>query len=187
MFVHSSGDKEVVRTLYQKLIADGFKPWLDEEDILPGHDWNNEIRCAVRNSHVVVVCLSASSTTKEGYVQKEIKLALDVADEKPPDTIFLIPARLDECPVPERLSTWHWVDLYLGPGYERLVSALREREVQRARSMSAPSKTVPPLAPTAEATVGANVPPQNVITPEMNQPARHGVDRSRVRGHPDRR
>jgi TIR domain len=67
---HSSADKEVVRDLFGKLVRDGFKPWLDEENILPGQDWNTEIRRAVRNSHVVVVCLSRSSITKEGYVQK---------------------------------------------------------------------------------------------------------------------
>ena len=124
---HSSGDKEAVRDLYAKLTADGFSPWLDEENILPGQDWNNEIRRAVRASHVVVVCLSASSITKEGYVQKEIKLALDVADVKPSATIFPIPARLDPCEVPERLSGLHWVDLYAPRGYERLVAALRAR------------------------------------------------------------
>jgi hypothetical protein len=45
---HSSGDKEAVRNLYGRLKQDGFRPWLDEEDLLPGHDWNDEIRRAVR-------------------------------------------------------------------------------------------------------------------------------------------
>ena len=35
---HSSADKEAVRKFYQRLRRDGFKPWLDEEDILPGQD-----------------------------------------------------------------------------------------------------------------------------------------------------
>jgi len=33
---HSSGDKPEVRNLYQRLSNDGFDPWLDEEDLLPG-------------------------------------------------------------------------------------------------------------------------------------------------------
>jgi hypothetical protein len=127
---HSSSDKEPVRTLYAKLKADGFNPWLDEEDILPGQDWEHEIRQAVRFSHIVIVCLSPSSITKEGYVQKEIRIALDVAEEKPPGTIFLIPARLHDCQVPERLQGSQWVDLFVDRGYERLVTALRRREAQ---------------------------------------------------------
>jgi hypothetical protein len=50
-------------------------------------------------------------------VQKEIKFALDVADEQPEDTIFLIPLKLEECDVPERLARWHWVDPVGPHGY----------------------------------------------------------------------
>ena len=81
----------------------------------------------MRSADVVLGCLSPRSVGKEGYVQKEIKFALDVADEKPPDTIFLIPVRLEECTVPERLRPWHWVDFWLPRGYEKLLRALRER------------------------------------------------------------
>jgi hypothetical protein len=37
---HSSGDKIAVRKLYHRLRADGFNPWLDEEDLIPGQDWD---------------------------------------------------------------------------------------------------------------------------------------------------
>jgi formylglycine-generating enzyme required for sulfatase activity len=65
---------------------------------------------------------------QEGFVQKEISIALDVADQKPEGTIFVIPARLDEnLEVPERLSQWHWVNLFEESGYRRLVHALNTR------------------------------------------------------------
>jgi hypothetical protein len=127
---HSSGDKDVVHNLYDSLKSDGFEAWLDRENILPGQEWDSEIRKAVRTSDVVVVCLSKSSITKEGYVQKEIKLALDVDEEKPEGTIFVIPARLEDCQVPQRLAGWQWVNLFERRGYERLVAALRVREEQ---------------------------------------------------------
>ena len=75
----------------------------------------------------MIVCLSRASITKTGYVQKEIKVALDVADEQPEGTIFLIPLRLEECEVPQRLSRWHWVNLFEPGGYERLLRALTVR------------------------------------------------------------
>lgn len=81
---HSSNDKPVVRQLYQKLrIEDWIQPWLDEEELYPGQDWNFEIEKAVEAADVILVCLSKGSTTKEGYVQREIRIALDYADYKP--------------------------------------------------------------------------------------------------------
>ena len=93
-----------MRELYQHLVADGFDAWLDEEKLMPGQEWDLEIRKAVRNSDTVIACLSKSSITKEGYVQKEIRLALDIADEKPEGTIFLIPARFEDCNISNRIS-----------------------------------------------------------------------------------
>jgi hypothetical protein len=124
---HSSADKSAVRELYHRLRADGFAPWLDEEDLLPGQDWEREIPRAVRQSDIVIVCLSPQASNKEGYIQKEIKLALDAADEKPEGTIFLVPLKLEECNVPDRLNRWQWVNLFSPNGYERLIRALQSR------------------------------------------------------------
>ena len=127
---HASGDKPAVSRLYQRLVKDGMDPWLDKKVLLPGQDWPREIRKAVKSSDVVLVCLSRGSITKEGFVQKEIKFALDAADEKPPGTIFLIPVKLEECEVPERLGGIHWTDLFRRGGYNLLKDALRERAQQ---------------------------------------------------------
>jgi len=124
---HSSSDKPRVRALRRSLLDGGIEPWFDEEDILPGQDWELEIRKAIRASDVVLVCLSRTSVSKVGYLQKEIKHVLDVADEQPEGTIFLIPVRLEPCEVPERLCRWQWVDLFEEAGYPRLLRALRNR------------------------------------------------------------
>jgi hypothetical protein len=123
---YASEDRPAVRQLYHRLCADGVDAWLDVEKLLPGEVWREAIPRAVRASDVVIVCLSHNST-KAGYVQKEIRLALDVADEQPEGTIFLIPARLEEYTVPDRLSCWHWVNLFEEKGYERLMRALHAR------------------------------------------------------------
>jgi HEAT repeat protein len=133
---HASQDKAAVRELRAQLQAVGAEPWLDEDQILPGHDWEQEIARAVRSSHVVLVCLSRSSINKEGYVQKEIRLALDIADEKPDGTIFVIPARIEECEVPARLRRWAWVDLFAANGCQRLIEAVRSRAASLAQRTS---------------------------------------------------
>jgi ATP-dependent Clp protease ATP-binding subunit ClpC len=124
---HSSKDKPAVRELYARLKEGHFDPWLDEEDLLPGQEWEFEITNAVRSCQVVVVCLSPDSVSKAGYLQREIKKVLDVADEQPEGTIYVIPLKLAECEVPSRLRRWHWVSMFEAKGFERLVLALRER------------------------------------------------------------
>ena len=71
---HSSGDKERVRRLYRRLMADGIDCWLDDERLLPGQDWEYEINRAISKSKFVLACLSKASITKAGYVQKELKM-----------------------------------------------------------------------------------------------------------------
>jgi hypothetical protein len=121
---HSSEDKSVVRNLYARLLADGFEPWLDEKKLLPGLPWQSTIASAVRESDLVIVCLSRRSVSKTGFVQKEIKYALDVALEQSEGTMFIVPLKIEECDVPESLSEWQWVNWFDNDGYERLMSAL---------------------------------------------------------------
>ena len=127
---HSSTDKAAVRELYERLRTDGIDPWLDEENLLPGQAWEQEIPKAVRNNDIVIVCLSRTAVGKTGYVQKEIRYALDVADELPDGTIFLIPLRLEHCEIPDRLRRWHCVNLFEEKGYEKLMRALQFRAAE---------------------------------------------------------
>ncbi|MCO1659692.1 toll/interleukin-1 receptor domain-containing protein [Pseudonocardia humida] len=127
---HSSGDKQHVRRLYHHLVADGIRCWFDERDLIPGQDWDLEIRRAIKAASFVVACLSRAPITKAGYIHRELRFALDRADEQPHDSIFIIPVRLEECEVPERLTRIHRVDLFAPGGYENLLRALRYRPAQ---------------------------------------------------------
>ena len=44
---HSSNDKPLIRQIYQKLTAQGIRPWLDEEGIAPGTKFQDEIQQAI--------------------------------------------------------------------------------------------------------------------------------------------
>ena len=123
---HAHADRDPVRGLYARLTQDGVDAWLDKAKLLPGQDWELEIRKAVREADVVVVCLS-KQFNQAGFRQKEVRLALDTAMEKPEGEIFIIPARLDECDNLESLRKWHWVNLFEADGYEMLMRAFRAR------------------------------------------------------------
>lgn len=146
---HSSTDKPEVRSLCRRLREDGFDPWLDEEELLPGQEWQEEIPRAVRASDVVIVCLSRNSISKEGYLQREIRDALYVAEEKPEGTVFIIPVRLQRVEVPRRLSQWQWANLFEEHGYGRLIRTLAIRAEKLGayspvKPRSAESRGLPP-------------------------------------------
>jgi hypothetical protein len=143
----------MVRELYQKLNAEGWIDiWLDEEKLLPGQDWDYEIDKALDSSDAVIVTLSTGSVSKEGYVQKELRFALDIALEKPEGTIFILPVRLDDCERPRRLRAIQGID-YFPPehrefAYTRLRRSLELRAAalgivtQAAQSTPAPVKSI---------------------------------------------
>ena len=101
-------DREVAKRLYDDLKGAGVSPWMDTEDLLPGQNWKVIIPQVLKESSYVLVLLSSHSVSKRGFVQKELKKALDLLDEFSPYDIFVIPVRLDECqPADERLQNLH--------------------------------------------------------------------------------
>ena len=125
---HASQDKPAVRGLYKRLAAETWiDPWLDEEKILPGQDWNLEIQKAIHDAEIIIVCLSKESVAKEGYVQREFRIALDLAQEKPEGTIYVIPLKLTDCSIPSRFKQWQWVDYFTPNAYGRLLKSLHLR------------------------------------------------------------
>jgi formylglycine-generating enzyme required for sulfatase activity len=129
---HSSGDKPIVRELYHKLHAEPWiQPWLDEEELYPGEDWDLAIQKAVEESDAVLVCLSNNSITKRGYVQKELRFVLDIALEMPEETIFIIPLRLEACDPPRSLREWQYADYFPESqrkrAFNRLLVSLQKR------------------------------------------------------------
>lgn len=131
---HASADKPKVRELYRTLKRRGVQPWLDAENLIPGQNWEVEIPKAILSADAIIICLSPNSVDKEGYVQKEIKFALDKALEMPEGRIFIIPAKLEECNLPFSLRPYQAVNLYEKEGNTRLMKALKLRASQLERN-----------------------------------------------------
>lgn len=123
---HASQDKPIVRELYRRLLAEGWiDPWLDEEKLLPGQDWTIGTEKAVETTDAMVVCISNASVTKEGYVHREIRFGLSLAQEMPEGKIYILPARIEDASVPNSLSGLQWVNLYEDNGYSLLIRGLK--------------------------------------------------------------
>jgi hypothetical protein len=92
---------------------------------LPDQTWEKVIAEAIKKCNVVFVCLSNKSISRAGYVQKEIGYALDIALMHPEDAIFIVPVKLEECEVPDRLNRWQSVNLFEDKGYKKLMESLK--------------------------------------------------------------
>lgn len=123
---YAKEDADAVRRVRARLLGDGFRPWLDEHDLLPGQDWDSTIRAVIRQCGAFIVFISRSSVTKTGYFQKEIREALAAADLRPDSRVFVLPVRLDDSTPPASLQRWQWVDLQQRAGYQKLTTVLRE-------------------------------------------------------------
>ena len=134
---YASQDKPAVRELSGRLAGEGWiDPWLDEKKLLPGQDWRTKIEEAVETSDIVIICLSSNSVSQEGFVQKELRYAREIAFEKPDETIFLIPLRLDDCTVPRGLRFYQWGDYFgeqVDETYSALLESLKVRYEQKLR------------------------------------------------------
>jgi hypothetical protein len=127
-------DAEAANRLYNDLKKAGLNPWLDTKSLLPGQKWKIAIKNAIRNSRYFIALLSSNSVEKRGYVQKELKEALQILDEFPESQIFIIPVRLDDCNINDsRLNELHRVDLF--PDWEQgIQEALRSLRLEENKS-----------------------------------------------------
>jgi TIR domain len=116
-------DLDLAKRMFDELTNAGFKPWFDKECLLPGQRWEVGIEQAIRSSNYFIALLSSNSVAKRGFVQKEIRRALNVLEQMPESDIFLIPARLDEChPSHSALEELNWVDMF--PDWEKGVEKI---------------------------------------------------------------
>ncbi|MCP4105134.1 MAG: DUF1566 domain-containing protein, partial [Desulfobacteraceae bacterium] len=105
------------KKLHDDLKSKGMEPWLDKEKILPGQNWKILISKAIKECNYFLALLSTNSVSKNGFVRKELKIALEIYNNYSPEDVFIIPARINECePVDERLQYLQWADLF--PSYE---------------------------------------------------------------------
>jgi hypothetical protein len=123
-------DEEQARRMFEDLRAAGVSPWFDKDSLLPGQRWKTAIKAAIRDCRFFIAILSSNSINKRGYVQKELKDALEVLDEYPSSAIFIIPVRLDNCvPSDDRLGDLHWVDMFpnWSDGLARIIKTIESQ------------------------------------------------------------
>lgn len=131
---YAKEDRDFAIKIYSDLKDHGYLPWIDLYDILPGQPWEKTIHAAIKSCNFFLALLSTNSISKKGFVQKEIRYALDFLDEFPPSEIFVIPIRLNECcPEHDKLKNLQWLDFYRSyeESFKRLISTLSRGETDQ--------------------------------------------------------
>lgn len=106
-------DEKAAKDIFNELKQNGVNIWADFDSLVAGSKWEPAIKKAIKESRFFLAVLSKNSVSKKGFVQKEMKLALNVLDEFPEQDIYVIPIRLNECsPSHEKLKELHWVDMF---------------------------------------------------------------------------
>jgi len=124
--LYARSDEKAVRRLYNRLSKAGASVWMDRKKLLPGQDWQSEIRQAIYSSDIIIVCLSKQFNKQGGYRHEELRIALEKANTLPNDVLFIVPVLLENCEMPESLQRWQRVDLFETSGYKKLMSTLNE-------------------------------------------------------------
>ena len=140
---YAQEDNEIAKRIYQDLRRRSIEVWYDKESLLPGQTWKNEIKKAIRNSRYFLALFSSNSVNKRGYVQKELKEALDVLDEFPSSEVFIIPIRLDDCEISEdRIKELQIIDLYdsYESGLEKIIRVVRSNMLGAVQLLSLTGK-----------------------------------------------
>ncbi len=161
---HASEDKPAVLALHERLKQAGYKPWLDKKDLIPGQNWRSVIPKAIADSQLFIACLSQRSIAKQGFVQREFKMALNQYADRPPNSIYLIPLRLDECDIPDlrqeeyglNLRDLHWLDYWEEDGFEQLERAITYQFKLEPEEPKQPVIVTPPLSVFNFEIVGVN-------------------------------
>ncbi len=122
---YANKDQERVKPFFKELDRQGFTVWMDCFRLKGGQNWDFEIKRAQEKSEFVISFLSNNSVARRGYVQREMKDAVDKLKEKLIDDIYLIPVLLDDdLEIPPEVKELQCIRASNPDGMQDLVDAL---------------------------------------------------------------
>jgi hypothetical protein len=101
---------------------------MDEQNLLPGQFWHDEVKKAIEQCEVTVVLISGAAVIKTGFWSKELEIIMKKSHEQKGRAIVAV--RLDKSKLPEPLGSLQWIDYFASDGPDQLIGAI-ERSVAR--------------------------------------------------------
>lgn len=135
---YSSKDKTVVRTIAERLRADGLRVWFDDWELKPGDSIPAKIEQGLEQSRVLVLCLSSNAFGSDWAALESGTFRF--RDPLNKERRF-IPLRLDDAPIKGSLVQFVFIDWREGEQeYQSLFKACRQQVEQMRSEVVAGSK-----------------------------------------------
>ncbi|WP_129582212.1 toll/interleukin-1 receptor domain-containing protein, partial [Rodentibacter caecimuris] len=148
---YAKEDQKIAIQYYNWLENENFNPWLDVKKLKGGQNWALEIDRAFKKAHVIIWLMSPQSICKRGFVQREVKEALDNLRYKQPDDIYMIPIIIENCNVPDYISDkLQFINNSDGLAFDSLKSSLLTAAEQQSISITSGTPIGPYLVKTNE-------------------------------------
>lgn len=110
---YNSQDRAAVREIYRDLRQRGLRPWLDEEELVPGHPWQEGLEAVIGTIRAASVLIG-----KDGLGPWEDRELRAFLEEFVRRRVPIIPVLLPEAPekpeLPIFLRAFKWVDMRPG-------------------------------------------------------------------------
>lgn len=100
-------DVETAQKVAEELTIRGISVWLDSRELLPGENWEVRISKAIQSSDFLVSIISEHSSRKIGYVQSELRQALNRQHQHPTEAVYLIPMLIGNIEIPYAIKDLH--------------------------------------------------------------------------------
>jgi len=119
-------DKPIVREIWAILRERGLRPWLDDEELIPGRDWQENLEGVVRTVAAAAVFVGRGGMGP--WENHEMRACLlQFVERRLPVIPVLLPGAAERPALPLFLKTLAWVDLRSGldpRGIDRLVHGI---------------------------------------------------------------
>jgi hypothetical protein len=115
-----SEDRKEATRLRVSLEKHGIDVWQDNNRLIPGRRWKQEIRKAIKSGDFFIACFSENYAGRSRtYMREELQIAIEELHLRPTDRSWFIPVMLGPIEIPdipisqiETLEDLHWVSLY---------------------------------------------------------------------------
>lgn len=100
---YSSEDSSIARSVAKNCEKLGLHAWLDEENIMPGMNWRDEIEAAIKSSEVAIVIISKNSISPN-HANKDWSLICEEKWQRP--DIKIVSLKIEKIKTPPFLCKY---------------------------------------------------------------------------------
>lgn len=115
----------------------GVECWFDQDSLVAGQDWDRARNQSLIEADVFLVLCAAQTTGRNGVYQREINEALELLKDRRVGTIYIIPLRLEDAPLPSELARFQFVDYFEGAWRRKLAVGLAQATTETGNNVPA--------------------------------------------------